>query len=130
MQDRAFNNPKIEFIWDTGVEEILGSKETGVTGLRIKNLKTGEESTFKTDGFFVAIGHKPNTELFQGQIDLDERGYVKLSGDDNETNVRGVFAAGDVHDTVYRQAITAAGSGCRAAMDVEHYLESLEDAHS
>jgi thioredoxin reductase (NADPH) len=128
MQERAFKNPKIRFVWNSVVEDVLGDRK--VTGVRLRNIVTNEVSDHPTDALFVAIGHKPNTELFQGQIDLDERGYVKLSGDDNETNVRGVFAAGDVHDTVYRQAITAAGSGCRAAMDVEHYLESLEDAHS
>jgi len=124
MQDRAFKNPKIRFIWNSAVEDVLG--DTRVTGVRLRNLKTDEVMDHPTDGLFVAIGHKPNTELFVGQIDLDDRGYVKLF-EGNSTNIHGVFAAGDVHDTRYRQAITAAGSGCRAAMDAEHYLESLED---
>lgn len=126
MQERAFNNPKISFIWDTAVEEVLGSKETGVTGLKLKNLKTGEQSEFPVQGLFVAIGHKPNTEIFQGQIDLDPAGYIKTQPGTVNTNVPGVFACGDVQDHHYRQAITAAGSGCMAAMDAERFLEALE----
>jgi thioredoxin reductase (NADPH) len=126
MQDRAFANPKIEFLWDTGVEEVLGSKDTGVTGLRVKNLKTNEESTFKTEGLFVAIGHKPNTDLFKGQIELHPNGYVKVTPGTVNTNIPGVFACGDVQDHHYRQAITAAGTGCMAAMDAEKYLEAQE----
>jgi thioredoxin reductase (NADPH) len=106
------------------VEEVLGERK--VSGLRLRNVKSGEVTEHPTDGLFVAIGHRPNTELFQGQLELDDKGYLKLHHG-NETSVRGVFAAGDVHDSVYRQAITAAGSGCRAAIDCEHYLESLED---
>lgn len=121
MQDRAFANKKIAFLWDTVVEDVLGEKE--VEGLKLKNLKTGETSTFKTSGLFVAIGHDPNTKLFKGQIDMDENGYIKTR-DGMKTNVPGVFACGDVQDHVYRQAITAAGSGCQAAMDCERYLES------
>lgn len=132
MQERAFNNPKIQFVWDTAVEEVLGSKETGVTGLRLKNLKTGEAGELSIEGLFVAIGHKPNTEIFKGQIDLDEAGYVKVAPGTVNTNITGVFACGDVQDHKYRQAITAAGTGCMAAMDAEKYIEAHEasSAHS
>ncbi len=121
MQDRAFANPKISFVWDTAVEEVLGEKE--VEGLTLKNLKTGAVSTLKVAGLFVAIGHEPNTQLFRGQIDTDGNGYIKTH-DGMKTNVPGVFACGDVQDHVYRQAITAAGSGCMAAIDCERYLEA------
>ncbi|QQR79824.1 MAG: thioredoxin-disulfide reductase [Deltaproteobacteria bacterium] len=121
MQDRALKNPKISFIWDTVVEDVLGEKE--VQALKLKNLKTGETSEFKTAGLFVAIGHEPNTQLFKGVIDMDENGYIKTR-DGMKTNIAGVFACGDVQDHVYRQAITAAGSGCQAAIDAERYLES------
>jgi thioredoxin reductase (NADPH) len=130
MQERAFNNPKISFIWDTAVEEVLGNKETGVTGLKLKNLKTGEQSEFKTDGLFVAIGHKPNTDIFKDQIELDANGYIVVNPGGVNTNIPGVFACGDVQDHRYRQAITAAGTGCMAAMDAEKYLEALEAEHS
>ena len=123
MQDRAFQNPKIEFVWDTAVDEIVGTKETGVTGVRLKNLKTGESSERELQGVFVAIGHQPNTSVFQGKIELDEAGYVKVKPGSSKTNIEGVFACGDVQDHYYRQAITAAGSGCMAAMDAEKYLE-------
>lgn len=124
MQDRALNNPKIKFIWDTGVEEVLGTD--AVTGVRLKNLKTGQVSEIKADGFFVAIGHEPNTAFLKGKVDLDEKGYIILKNrPSTATNVRGVYAAGDVQDTVYRQAVTAAASGCQAAIDAERYLESL-----
>lgn len=119
MQDRAQSNPKIEFIWDTVVTEVIG--ENSVEGVRLKNVKTGEERIFPTQGLFVAIGHKPNTELFQGHIEMDESGYI-LQKDHTETSVAGVFAAGDVSDHRYRQAVTAAGDGCRAALDAEHFL--------
>ncbi len=125
MQDRAFANKKIGFIWDTVVEDVLGEKE--VEGLKLKNVKTGETATLKVAGLFVAIGHDPNTQLFKGQIDMDANGYL-ITRDGMKTNVPGVFACGDVQDHVYRQAITAAGSGCQAAMDCERYLES--QAHS
>ena len=123
MQDRAMKNPKIQFIFNTVVEEVLGSKETGVTGLKLRNVKTRELSELKTDGLFIAIGHTPNTEIFQGQIDLDEKGYIKTQPDSTRTNIPGVFACGDVQDPVFRQAITAAGSGCMAAMEAERWLE-------
>jgi thioredoxin reductase (NADPH) len=124
MQDRAFANKKIEFIWDTVVEDVLGEKE--VEGLRLKNVKTNEVSALKVAGLFVAIGHDPNTKLFQGRIDMDENGYIKTR-DGMKTNLPGVFACGDVQDHVYRQAITAAGSGCMAAIDCERWLEA--EAH-
>jgi thioredoxin reductase (NADPH) len=126
MAERAMRNPKIRFIWNSVVEDVLGSDR--VTGLKLRNVLTGDVSEHPTDALFVAIGHKPNTELFEGKIALDDKGYIRLF-ENNETSVKGVFAAGDVHDTRYRQAITAAGSGCRAAIDAEHFLESLEDSH-
>jgi thioredoxin reductase (NADPH) len=125
MQDKAFKNPKIDFIWDATVEEILGSHETGVTGVRIKNLKTGEESVVECEGVFIAIGHKPNTDIFRGQLEMDETGYIITSGRSMSTNIPGVFACGDVQDSFYRQAITAAGTGCMAAIDAERYLDNL-----
>jgi thioredoxin reductase (NADPH) len=124
MQDRAVKNPKIGFIWDTVVDEVYGDpKAGGVTGVRLKNLKTGKSEDFKTDGLFVAIGHEPNTKLFVGQLDLDPAGYI-VTHDGTKTNVVGVFACGDVQDHVYRQAVTAAGTGCMAAIDTERFLES------
>ena len=128
MQDRAFKNPKIKFIWDTAVDEILGAKETGVTSVKLKNLKTGETTDFPTQGVFVAIGHKPNTELFEGKLDLHANGYLKVKPGTVSTNIEGVFACGDVIDHHYRQAITAAGTGCMAAMDAEKFLEAEEAA--
>jgi len=125
MQDKAFSNQKLEFIWDTAVEEILGTPEDGVTGVRLRNLKTGEESVFPCAGVFVAIGHKPNTDLFRGQIDTDDVGYIKTSGHSTATNIPGVFACGDVQDSIYRQAVTAAGTGCMSALDAERFLDHL-----
>jgi thioredoxin reductase (NADPH) len=124
MQDKAFRNEKIDFIWDTAVEEIIGTKETGVTGVRLRNLKTQEERLFPTEGVFVAIGHKPNTDLFRGQLDMDEVGYIKTRERSTATNVPGVFACGDAQDSVYRQAVTAAGTGCMAAIDAERFLDN------
>jgi thioredoxin reductase (NADPH) len=124
MQDRAFKNPKIGFIWDTEVTEVLGEDE--VTGLRLRNLKTGEESILPVQGFFLAIGHEPNTGLFKGVIDMDKKGYI-IPVEYTMTNIAGVFAAGDVTDHRYRQAVTAAGDGCRAAIDAERWLESLSE---
>jgi thioredoxin reductase (NADPH) len=124
MQNRAEKNPKISFIWDSVVDEVYGDpKAGGVTGVRLKNLKTGKTEDFKCDGLFIAIGHKPNTKLFIGQLELDPTGYI-LTHDGTKTNIPGVFACGDVQDHVYRQAITAAGTGCMAAIDAERYLES------
>jgi thioredoxin reductase (NADPH) len=125
MQDKAFRNDKIDFIWDTAVEEILGSPETGVTDVRLKNLKTGAEEIFPCEGVFIAIGHKPNTDLFRGQLDMDEVGYIKTAGRSMATNIPGVFACGDAQDSFYRQAVTAAGTGCMAAIDAERYLDDL-----
>jgi thioredoxin reductase (NADPH) len=125
MQDKAFKNEKIDFIWDTAVEEILGTPETGVSAVRLKNLKTNEESVFPCEGVFIAIGHKPNTDLFKGQLDMDDVGYLKTSGRSMSTNIPGVFACGDAQDSFYRQAVTAAGTGCMAAIDAERYLDNL-----
>jgi len=123
MQDRAFSNPKIQCVWDTVVDEVLGKKETGVTGLRVRNVKTQTTSELKVDGLFVAIGHNPNTDIFKGQIDLDSHGYIKTHHDSTRTNIPGVFACGDVQDPVFRQAVTAAGTGCMAAIEAERWLE-------
>ncbi|MCL5966594.1 MAG: thioredoxin-disulfide reductase [Deltaproteobacteria bacterium] len=124
LADRARKNPKIEFLWDTVITEILDPAKNEVTGARIRNVKTGIEKTRKTDGVFVAIGHDPNTRIFEGQLEL-EKGYIVVR-DGSKTSVPGVFAAGDVHDHVYRQAVTAAGCGCRAAIDAERFLEAEE----
>lgn len=127
MQQRLFNNPKIEVIWDNAVEEILAESEPrGVTGVRLKNLKTGVESQVKCDGVFVAIGHQPSTELFKGQISMKENGYLIVEAGTTKTNIEGVFAAGDVTDEHYRQAVTAAGLGCMAALDAEKFLAEHE----
>jgi thioredoxin reductase (NADPH) len=123
MQDRALANSKIRFVWNTTVEDVLGDKEAGVHGLRLKNTATGELSKMDVQGLFIAIGHNPNTEIFRGQIDLDELGYIKTKPGSTQTNIAGVFACGDVQDPVFRQAITAAGSGCMAAIEAEHWLE-------
>jgi thioredoxin reductase (NADPH) len=124
MQDRALTNPKITFRWNSEVVEVLG--ETKVTGLRLRDTKTGEESTIKADGMFVAIGHDPRTELFRGQLDMDEAGYLLVDQPSTRTSVDGVFAAGDVVDHTYRQAVTAAGTGCAAALDAERWLADHE----
>jgi len=121
MQDRAFANDKLEFVWDSAVEEVLG--DDTVNGVAVKNVKTGESSTIEAAGMFVAIGHTPNTELFEGQLDL-EQGYIVVNEPTTRTSRDGVFAAGDVVDHMYRQAITAAGTGCQAAIDAERYLEA------
>jgi thioredoxin reductase (NADPH) len=125
MQDKAFKNNKIEFIWNTGVEEILGEPEKGATGVRLRNLQTNQARVLPCAGVFIAIGHKPNTDLFKGQIEMDEVGYIKTSHRSTATNVAGVFACGDVQDATYRQAVTAAGTGCMAALDAERFLDHL-----
>ncbi len=126
MQERAFKNSKIEFIWDSVVTEVLGTPEEGVKGVRLENKKTGETSTLECQGFFVAIGHTPNTEIFKGQLEMDATGYLITKPDSTHTNVPGVFASGDAQDKVYRQAVTAAGTGCMAALDAEKYLVAEE----
>ncbi|MGE0825086.1 MAG: thioredoxin-disulfide reductase [Candidatus Binatia bacterium] len=127
MQDRARKHTKISFIWDSVVDEVYGDPAAdGVTGVRLKNLKTGQASDFRCDGVFVAIGHSPNTEVFRGQLEMDEVGYLVTKPHSTATNVPGVFAAGDVADRVYRQAVSAAGTGCMAAIDAERFLESHE----
>jgi len=124
MQERAEKNPKISFIWNSVVDEVYGDgKAGGVTGVRLKNVLNGSTEDFKTDGVFIAIGHEPNSKLFVGQLELNPNGYI-LTHDGSKTNVPGVFACGDVQDFVYRQAITAAGTGCMAAIDAERFLES------
>lgn len=124
MQERAFANEKIRFVWDTEVVEILG--DTKVEAAKLRNVKTGEESELATDAVFVAIGHDPRTELVKGQVDLDENGYIKVAHPTTATNVDGVFAAGDVVDHIYRQAVTAAGTGCAASLDSERWLATHE----
>jgi thioredoxin reductase (NADPH) len=122
MQQRAQNDPKIEFVWNSQVVDILGEEK--VTGVRIKDTVTGDEKNLELTGLFVAIGHVPRSELLIGQIDLDANGYVKTQSDSTKTNIEGVFACGDLVDHVYRQAITAAGTGCQAALDAERFLAS------
>jgi thioredoxin reductase (NADPH) len=124
MQDKAFANPKIEFVWDSEIAEVQGSPKGEVNGIVVRNLKTGHLSELPLEGVFIAIGHTPNTSLFVGQINLDANGYI-VTHAGSKTSVPGVFAAGDVQDHIYRQAVTAAGSGCMAALDAERYLEGL-----
>ena len=124
MQERAFANPKIRFVWDSEVIEVLGSEAEKVRGVKLRNLKTGDVTEHPTDGLFIAIGHKPNTEFLQGQLPMDPRGYVLVEPGTARTRVPGVFAAGDVADAVYRQAVTAAGTGCMAAIEAERWLEA------
>jgi thioredoxin reductase (NADPH) len=126
MQDRARQNPKIEFIWNTAVDDILDGQGGKVTAVRLKNLKTGALDERPVDGLFIAIGHRPNTEIFRGQIELLPNDYVKVVPGTTQTSLPGVFAAGDVQDHVYRQAVTAAATGCMAALEAERYLESTE----
>ncbi len=126
MQERALKNEKIDFVWDSEVVEVLG--ESSVTGVRIRNVHSGEESVLDATGFFVAIGHDPRSDLFRGQVRLDEEGYVLVDSPTTHTGVAGVFAAGDVVDHTYRQAITAAGSGCAAALDAERFLAALDQS--
>ena len=124
MQHRAFENPKIDFIWDTAVKDVLG--ETSIEGMLLENMKTGEVVERAIEGLFIAIGHKPNSELFQGMLAMDETGYLKTKADSTATDIPGVFACGDVQDSVYRQAVTAAGTGCMAAIEAERYLAEHE----
>ncbi|MEU9874740.1 thioredoxin-disulfide reductase [Streptomyces phaeochromogenes] len=128
MQDRAFADPKIKFVWDSEVAEIQGDQK--LSGLQLRNLKTGEMSELPVTGLFIAIGHDPRTELFKGQLDLDGEGYLKVEAPSTRTNLTGVFGAGDVVDHTYRQAITAAGTGCSAALDAERFLSALADGEA
>ncbi len=123
LQERARANPKIEILWDSTLEEVLGGDNPpGVTGVRVRNVKTGDVSELELDGVFVAIGHRPNTELFEGQVEMDTDNYVLTKPGTTQTNIPGVFAAGDVQDKIYHQAVTAAGTGCMAALEVEKFI--------
>ena len=128
MQKRAFDNPKIAFVWNSAIKQIHDPEVGKVTGVTLQNLQTDETTFLPTDGVFIAIGHTPNTKLFAGQLTTDQNGYIITTPGRPLTNVPGVFAAGDVQDTIYKQAVTAAGSGCQAAMDAERFLEE-EDSH-
>jgi thioredoxin reductase (NADPH) len=126
MQERAFKNPRISFMWDSEIVEVLGIEQQKVSGARIKNLKTGSITEHAVDGIFVAIGHQPNTDFLKGVLPMDERGYLIIEQGTSRTSIPGIFAAGDVADPVYRQAVTAAGAGCMAAIDAERWLEAEE----
>jgi thioredoxin reductase (NADPH) len=126
LQDRAMKNEKMSFIWDTVVEEIIGDEDSGVAATRLRNIKTGAEEELPVDGVFIAIGHTPTTKLFEGQLKLDEQGYI-VTDSRMHTNLKGVFACGDCQDHIYRQAITAAGTGCMAAMEAEKFLADVEE---
>ena len=130
MQERAFKDPKIRFVWDTEIAEVLGNDKPLVTGVKLRHLKTGAVTEHPTDAVFVAIGHKPNTDFLAGQLPMDGRGYLKVEPGTARTKIPGVFAAGDVADPIYRQAVTAAGSGCMAAIDAEHFLAAEEHARA
>ena len=119
-------NEKIEFVWNAVVEEVLGDEQSGVTGLKLRDVNSGELSDLAVDGLFVAIGHVPNTQVFQGQLQMDELGYLKVKPGGTTSSVEGVFVSGDAADSVYRQAVTAAGTGCMAAMDAERWLAARE----
>ena len=126
LQERLFANPKVEVLWDTVLEEVLGEQAPpGVTGVRLRNVATGEETSLGLDGVFVAIGHSPNTDIFKGILDMDDNGYLLTAADSTATNIPGVFAAGDVQDHTFRQAVTAAGTGCMAALEAERVLAAL-----
>ncbi|MBT5078634.1 MAG: thioredoxin-disulfide reductase [Candidatus Marinimicrobia bacterium] len=126
MQERALAHPKIDVIWNSGIEDMLGDPQNGgLTGVRLKDTITGEVTEKACDGVFVAIGHIPNSKIVEGQLELDDKGYILTQPDSTKTSAEGVFAAGDIQDKVYKQAVTAAGTGCMAALDVEHYLENL-----
>ena len=129
MQDRLFRNEKIELVWDTVLDEVVGTQNPpGVTGAKLKNIKTGADSEIEVDGIFIAIGHDPNTKVFQGKLDMDDEGYLVTAPDSTATNIPGVYAAGDVKDKIYRQAVTAAGMGCMAALEAEKSIAESEDA--
>jgi thioredoxin reductase (NADPH) len=122
MQDRVLKTANIKLYWDSETDEVIGDKT--VTGVRIKNTKTGEKKEIPVSGFFVAIGHQPNSDIFKGYLDMDEAGYIKTTPGTSKTNIEGVFASGDVQDKIYRQAVTAAGTGCMAALDAERYISA------
>ena len=131
MQERLFKNPKVEMVWDSVAEEVLGTEDPiGVTGARIRNLKTGETREIPCQGFFVAIGHDPATAVFRDKVDMDDEGYIVTAPDSTATNVPGVFAAGDVKDKIFRQAVTAAGMGCMAALEAEKFIAEHADEAS
>lgn len=130
MQDRALKHPKIEWKWSHGIKAVHGDKKAGVTGLTLHDIKSGEDYEFKTDGLFLAIGHIPNTSIFDSTLEMDEEGYIVTEPDSTRTNIPGVFAVGDVQDKVFRQAITAAGTGCMGAIEAEHFLAALEDVQA
>ena len=131
MQDRLFKNPKVTAVWDSVLEEVLGDSDPlGVTGVRVRNVKTGAVREIPCQGVFIAIGHDPATAVFKGKVEMDAEGYILTAPDSTATNVPGVFAAGDVKDKIFRQAVTAAGMGCMAALEVEKYLAAQEDATS
>ena len=126
MQERVLKNSKIEVLWNSEIADMYGEPDKGgLTGVKLRNTSNGKFSDLNCDGVFVAIGHKPNSDLFRNQIDLDQTGYIITNGDTSHTSIEGVFAAGDIHDTRYRQAVTAAGSGCKAALDAEHYIDNI-----
>lgn len=128
LQDRLFKNPKVEVRWDSVLEEVVGADDPlGVTGATLRNTKTGDTETLPVDGVFVAIGHTPNTELFKGALDMDNEGYLLTKPDSTQTNIAGVYAAGDVQDNIFRQAVTAAGTGCMAALEAEKFLAENEE---
>jgi thioredoxin reductase (NADPH) len=127
MQKKVFDTPNIEMVWDNVPLEVVGEAEgfsKKVTGVVVQNVKTQEKKTLPVDGFFVAIGHTPNTQIFAGQLEMDDQGYIKTAADSTKTSIEGVFAAGDVQDHVFRQAVTAAGTGCMAAIEAERWLSS------
>ncbi|HBH00441.1 MAG: thioredoxin-disulfide reductase [Candidatus Rokubacteria bacterium RBG_16_73_20] len=126
MQERAFKNPKIEFVWNSALDDVFDVAQGKVTGVRLRNLKTGATAEHPVDGLFIAIGHQPNTQIFRGQVELLPNEYVKVTPGTTRTSVPGVFAAGDVQDHTYRQAVTAAGTGCMAALEAERYLEATQ----
>ena len=128
LQERLFKNPKVEVIWNSAVDEVLGGGQPkGVTGVHLRDVKTGATSTLETHGVFIAIGHAPQTDLFAGKLAMKQGGYLVTKPDSSATDIPGVFAAGDVTDDIYRQAVTAAGMGCMAALEAERYIASLED---